>query len=73
MGEGYTWPAMASYQDQVTELIASGAPFGVVEDAIDQIDDLPEDAKAALWLLAFSMREPRDHGRGARPRLASVG
>lgn len=53
----------ASYRDAVTELIESGEPFGVVEDAIDDFAELPEDMRAALWLLAFMMHEQRQDGR----------
>ena len=56
MGETYTQPLLASHRDTVTELMEAGEPFGEVEEAIDLAGDLNEDAKAALWLLAFSMR-----------------
>ena len=73
MSETYAGPALASYRDDVTELMEAGEPFGEVEDAIDQVADLTEDAKAALWLLAFSMRDPGDQVRAARVHLAVVG
>ena len=53
----------ASYRDAVTELIESGEPFGVVEDAVDDFAELSEDTRAALWLLAFTMHEQRQDGR----------
>ena len=56
MSETYERPAFGSYRDAVTELMEAGEPFGEVEEAIDLAGDLNEDAKAALWLLAFSMR-----------------
>jgi hypothetical protein len=65
--------ALAGYRDTVTELMRAGEPFGEVEDAIDQVADLTEDAKAALWLLAFSLRDPCDQVRGARGHLATIG
>ena len=46
---------LAGYRDEVTELIKTGEPFGSVEDAIDDLDDLTTDQKAALWGLAFSL------------------
>jgi hypothetical protein len=49
-------PALASYRDTVAEQIKAGEPFGQVEDSIDAIPELTEDEKAALWLLAFSLR-----------------
>ena len=73
MSETYAGPALASYRDSVTVLMQAGEPFGKVEDAIDQVADLTDDAKAALWLLAFSMRDPSDQVRTARAHLATVG
>lgn len=55
--------AFASYRDAVAELIESGEPFGVVEDAIDDFAEPSEDTRAALWLLAFMMHEQRRDGR----------
>jgi len=72
MSETYTWPALASYRDEVTELMDAGKPFGQVENVIDDIVDLTEDAKAALWLLAFSLRERGDQLRDARAHLAAL-
>ena len=48
-------PHYASQRDAVKALMRTGEPFGEVEVAIDG-SDLNEDARAALWLLAFSMR-----------------
>jgi hypothetical protein len=64
--------ALASYRDAVTELVRAGESFGDVEDAIDHVPDLTTDQKAALWLLAFSLRDPSAQQLGARPRLAAV-
>jgi len=72
MSETYAEPALASYRDSVTELMEAGEPFGAVEDAIDKLADLTETAKAALWLLAFSLRDPGDQVRAARTHLAAV-
>ena len=64
--------AFADYRDEVTDRMEAGETFGEVEDAIDQAPDLSEDVKAALWLLAFSMREPCEQLRDARAHLAAV-
>jgi hypothetical protein len=72
MRETYTRPALASYRDTVTGLMEAGEPFGHVEDVIDESADLTQDAKAALWLLAFSMRAPGDQLRDARAHLAAL-
>jgi hypothetical protein len=70
MRETYAGPALDGYRDSVTELMRAGEPFGEVEDAIDEVADITEDAKAALWLLAFSLRDPREQVRAARTHLA---
>ena len=72
MGETYAEPTLASYRDEVTELMNEGYPFGDVEDAIDGSADLTDDAKAALWLLAFSLRAPGDQQREARAHVAAL-
>jgi hypothetical protein len=64
-------PALASHRDMVAELIRGGEPFGDVEDAIEEVADLTTDQKAALWLFAFSLRDPWDSS-WTRARLAAV-
>jgi hypothetical protein len=63
---------LAGYRDAVTELIKAGALFGDVEDAIDDVSDLSQDEKAALWLLAFSLRDPSEQQLEARAHLAAL-
>ena len=65
-------PPLAGYRDAVAELIKSGEPFGDVEDAIDEVAELTGDEKAALWLFAFSLRDPSEQRRDARAHLAAV-
>ena len=48
---------LASYRDEVAELMQGGERFGYVEDVIDEVVDLTQDQKAALWLFAFSLRD----------------
>lgn len=72
MGETQHATALASYRDAVTELVRAGEPFGDVEDAIDEVDDLSMDQKAALWLFAFSLRDRHEQQREARAHLAAV-
>jgi hypothetical protein len=64
---------LASYRDAVAEWIKAGEPFGDVEDAIDEVDDLSQDEKAALWLFAFSLREPAEQQLDARAHLHALG
>ena len=54
------------------ELVESEAPFGDIEDAIDELGDLNIDDKAALWLLAFSLRDPAGNQLDARTAATRV-
>ena len=63
---------LATYRDTVLELMSEGQPFGEVEDAIDDVAELTQDQKAALWLFAFSLRETSEQQLDARAALASV-
>jgi hypothetical protein len=65
-------PALASCRDAVTELIKAGVAFGDVEDAIDDVAGLNMNEKAALWLFAFSLRDPAEQQLDARAHLCSV-
>jgi hypothetical protein len=64
--------AFASYRDEVAKQIRAGEPFGEVEDAIDEVAELTLDEKAALWLVAFSLRDPAEQQLDARAPLASL-
>ena len=64
--------ALAGYRDSIAELIKAGEPFADVEDAIDDVAGLTNDQKAALWLFAFSLRDPVDQQLDARAHLALV-
>ena len=64
--------ALASYRDAVAEQLRAGEPFGEVEDSIDQVAELTIDEKAALWLFAFSLRDPAEQQLAARAHLASL-
>ena len=63
---------LASYRDAVTERLRAGAPFGDIEDSIDAVEDLTMDEKAALWLFAFSLRDPSEQQLEARTHLAGL-
>ena len=63
---------LPAYRDRVAEWISGGEPFGDVEDAIDEAADLTTDQKAALWLFAFSLRDPAVQQLDAQAHLASV-
>lgn len=60
---------LANHRDAVADLIETGEPFGDVEDWIDELAELGADEKAALWLVAFSLRDPAAeelHARATR-------
>jgi hypothetical protein len=63
---------LASYRDTVTELMDAGESFGDIEDAIDEVVGLTLNQKAALWLFAFSLRDPEAQQLDARAHLAAV-
>jgi hypothetical protein len=72
MSGTYPRPPLAIYRDEVAELMKGGEPFGVVEDAIDDVVDLNQDQKAALWLFAFSLRGQLEQQRDVRAHLSAV-
>jgi hypothetical protein len=63
--------SLGDYQDQVEGMIQAGELFGVVEDRINAAA-LVDDQKAALWLLAWSSRDPWVQRRDALAALALV-
>jgi hypothetical protein len=65
-------PSLFRYRDAVAGLVETGEPFGDVEDAIDELGDLTMDQKAALWLYAFSLRDPSEQQLDACAHLAAV-
>jgi hypothetical protein len=64
--------ALTTYRDAIAERVRGGEPFGAVEDAIDEVADLTQDEKAALWLYAFSLRPQSTQQLDARGHLASL-
>jgi hypothetical protein len=65
-------PALASYRDTVAEQMNAGEAFGEVEDSIDRLAQVTMDEKAALWLYAFSLRDPAEQQLAARAHLAAL-
>ena len=63
---------LASYSDTVTERLKAGVAFGDIEDSIDAVEDLTMDEKAALWLFAFSLRDPTEQQLEARNHMAAL-
>ena len=77
LGEGLTMSTttrnryLAEWRDEVTGRMEAGQPFDEVEHVIE-LSDVTEDQKAALWLMAFAMRDRREQERDARAHLAVV-
>jgi hypothetical protein len=59
-------------QEQVEGMMERGTAFSHVEDAIDTAE-LSTEHKAALWLLAWSLRDHVQQREDARLLLAAVG
>jgi hypothetical protein len=59
------------YRCEVEGMIDAHEPFGEVEERIDDAV-LSDDEKAALWLFAWSLREPRIQRQDAAATLALV-
>lgn len=57
-------------REHVESMIERGAAFACVEDEID-LAELADDQKAALWLLAWSLRDPELQREDARLTLAT--
>jgi hypothetical protein len=72
MGGTHRRPALAVYRDAVAERMRQGEPFGIVEDSIDELADLTQDQKAALWLFAFALRDSGEQRLDAWAHLAAV-
>ncbi len=69
-----TWSAPLSFdqsQEQVEAMMEEGVAFSDVEDVIDA-SELSTVHKAALWLLAWSLRDVDHQRRDARLTLAVV-
>jgi len=65
-------PALTRYRDAFAKRVLLGEPFGAVEDAIDEAVELTPDQKAALWLFAFSLRDPSEQRLEAGAQLAAL-
>ena len=63
---------LTSYRDAITDLLHGGEKFGDVEDAIDDVPELTQTEKAALWLFAFSLRDPAEQQTDARANIAAL-
>jgi hypothetical protein len=70
-----TWSAPLSFdqsREQVEAMMERGTAFSDVEDVIDA-SELSTVHKAAVWLLAWSLRDVEEQRQEARLTLAAVG
>jgi hypothetical protein len=70
-----TWSAplaLDQSHEQVEAMMEQGTEFSDVEDVIDA-SELSTMHKAALWLLAWSLRDAEQQREDARLTLAAVG
>lgn len=58
--------------EEVHAMLDRGTPFAHAEEAIDTTPKPPEE-KAALWLLAWSLRDRWPQGRDIHPMRGSLG
>lgn len=56
--------------ERVRAMIQSGVPFGTIEEEIDRMEDLEDEAKAALWLMAWAEQDGPIRHRVVRETLA---
>jgi hypothetical protein len=68
---GVTMPPIEATRQDVERRMLRGEHFTDVEDAINS-SDVSADAKAALWLLAWSYVHPRAQRREASAHLAAL-
>jgi hypothetical protein len=65
----HTHTGLGYYQDEVEGKMEAGEPFGEVEDFINEAVPLADLDRAALWLLAWSLRDASAQRRDARATL----
>jgi hypothetical protein len=68
----HTGPTLGYHQDVVKGMMDASQPFGEVETFINEAAALDQDEKAALWLLAWSLREGRVQRREALAMLSAL-
>ena len=65
-------PTIGYHQDVVKGMMDASEPFGEVEDFINKAAPLDQDEKAALWLLAWSLRDTWTQRREAVAMLSAL-
>jgi hypothetical protein len=65
-------PMLGYHQNIVEGMMSASEPFGEVETFINEAAALDRDEKAALWLLAWSLRDAWVQRREARAMLSAL-
>jgi hypothetical protein len=67
-----TRSTLGYHQDVIEGMMSASEPFGEVETFINESAVLDQDEKAALWLLAWSLRDEWIQRREALSMLSSL-
>jgi hypothetical protein len=67
-----TSSTLGHHRDVIEGMMCASEPFGEVETFINEAPLLDQDEKAALWLLAWSMRDEGIQRREARSMLSAL-
>jgi hypothetical protein len=65
-------PTLGFHQDVIKGMMNASDPFGDVETFINESVALDQDEKAALWLLAWSLRDTWTQRREALAMLSAL-
>ena len=65
-------PTLGYHQDVIEGMMDASDPFGDVEIFINEAVALDQDEKAALWLLAWSLRDTWTQRREALAMLTAL-
>jgi hypothetical protein len=67
-----TSSTLGHHQDVIEGMMSASEPFGEVETFINEAVVLDQDEKAALWLLAWSLRDAWTQQREAVSMLSAL-
>jgi hypothetical protein len=65
-------PTLGYHQDMIEGMMDASEPFGEVETFINEAAALDQNEKAALWLLAWSLRDTWTQRRDALAMVSAL-
>jgi hypothetical protein len=68
----HTRPTLGYHQDMIEGMMDASEPFGEVETFINEAAALDQNEKAALWLLAWSLRDTWTQRRDALAMVSAL-